>query len=272
MKQGSPTELLIGLEGLFSGSDDSTAPFQAQGKAKPAFFRGQKAVVIHLTGQAGPIALYLDADALSPIAFTTEDGKNTAVYKDLVFDAPMKAEEFAWTPPADAKSMKDTMAQGGGDTGASPAGDENSKLLKEGTVAPDFTLQTPTGGSLTLSKSLGKKGTIVNFWADFCEPCHMEMPVFVKIYKELKDQGLEIISIDGGDDAKTILKDAKENGFTYLLGMNGQGDSDVATKYGVEAIPTNYFLDPSGKIVAVIVGFDEAGLKAALKKLGFELK
>jgi thiol-disulfide isomerase/thioredoxin/outer membrane lipoprotein-sorting protein len=270
-KQGSPAALLIGLGGMFASDPAGGTSFQPQGKAKPGFFRGQKAIVVQLGGgNMGPLMLYINADTLTPIAFTSPDGKNSGIYKDLAFDAPMKAEDFAWTPPADAKSIEDMAKQGGAAGGGGEPG--NAKLLKEGVAAPDFSLKTPTGGTLTLSKSLGKKATIVNFWADFCGPCHMEMPVFVKLYKELHAQGLELISIDEGDEAKVILKDIKDNNLNYLSAMNGKGALNMMDVYGVDAFPTNFILGPDGKIAAVVVGYDEDALKAALKKLGFEVK
>jgi len=53
--------------------------------------------------------------------------------------------------------------------------------------------------------------------------------------------------------------------------MNGKDKNDVAKVYGVAAYPTNYLLDANGKIVFRSVGFDEEGLKTALKELGLEL-
>ena len=47
------------------------------------------------------------------------------------------------------------------------------------------------------------------------------------------------------------------------------GDS-VFAKYGVQAFPTNYLLDSSGKIVFRSVGFDEAGIRKALATLGVQ--
>ena len=65
-----------------------------------------------------------------------------------------------------------------------------------------------------------------------------------------------------------INKYVKENNFTFLIGMKGKGDNyDAALQYRVEAYPTNYLLDGSGKIVFRSVGFDEEGIRAALKKL-----
>ena len=264
-------EMLIGFEPVM-GADPS---YTVSGKAKPGFFRGSKVVSITMTKSGQDATLYIDPDKLQPVAFVGKDGKMPAVYKDIVLGSDMKAADFTWTPPSDAKSMADMMKEAAAKGQGSPASTNNvdaGKLLAVGTAAPDFTMATPTGGKLTLSKSLGKKATIVNFWADFCGPCHAEMPVFVKLYKQLKPQGLEIISIDDGDDAKTILKDAKENGFSYLLGMNGKDKAaDAMTLYGIEAFPTNYIIDANGKIVDTIVGFDEDGLKQALTKLGFKI-
>jgi thiol-disulfide isomerase/thioredoxin len=270
---GTLTQVFLGFESVLAG--DTPTPYTVTGKARPSFFRGTKVMAVDLKSQQmGAVTLYVNPDSLMPVAFVSTDGKNSAVYKDVVLGGAMKAEDFAWTPPADAKSMADMMKEEAAKAGTAAAANSQppSKLLKEGSMAPDFTMKTPSGGTLTLSKSLGKKATIVNFWADFCGPCHAEMPIFVKLYKELKPQGLEIISIDDGDEAPVILKDAKEHGFTYLLGMNGKEKADAMTLYGIDAFPTNYILDANGKIITTIVGFDEDALRAALKKAGFTLK
>ncbi len=60
----------------------------------------------------------------------------------------------------------------------------------------------------------------------------------------------------------------KENNFTFLIGMKGKGDNyDAALQYRVQAYPTNYILDSSGKVIFRSVGFDEAGIRKALEKL-----
>ena len=88
------------------------------------------------------------------------------------------------------------------------------------------------------------------------------------MYTELKDKGLELVALNGSDSADVINKYVKENNFTFLIGMKGQGDNyDAALQYRVEAYPTNYLLDSSGKIIFRSVGFDEEGIRAALKKL-----
>jgi hypothetical protein len=72
------------------------------------------------------------------------------------------------------------------------------------------------------------------------------------------------------DDAGTIDEYRKQGGFTFPLAMDMQDGAShgVGRKYGVQACPTNYVLDPTRKVVFRSAGFDEAGIRAALKKLG----
>lgn len=97
------------------------------------------------------------------------------------------------------------------------------------------------------------------------------MPHLQKLYSKLKDKGFEIIAVNSGDSKETINSYFKKEKFTFLVGMDSeQGGKDygVASKFGVQAYPTNYLLDESGKIVFRSLGFDEEGLIKALEKLG----
>ena len=77
--------------------------------------------------------------------------------------------------------------------------------------------------------------------------------------------------MNGMDEADVIKKYVAENNFTFRIGLakaKGQRSYDVAEQYGVQAYPTNYLVGPDGKVLWRSVGFDEEGLKAALKKAG----
>jgi hypothetical protein len=64
----------------------------------------------------------------------------------------------------------------------------------------------------------------------------------------------------------------KQGKFTFRIVMGGpEPDYAVGKAYGVHAYPTNYLVDAqTGKILWRAVGFDEEGLRAALKKAGLE--
>jgi len=87
----------------------------------------------------------------------------------------------------------------------------------------------------------------------------------------LKDKGLELIAVNyqAGDTMEKITSYISDNKFNFRIVLGGARDNYTLGKaYGVQAYPTNYLLDGEGKIVWRSVGFDEAGLRAALAKMG----
>jgi thiol-disulfide isomerase/thioredoxin len=116
-----------------------------------------------------------------------------------------------------------------------------------GNLAPDFELQTLDGKNLKLSDLRGK-AVLLNFWATYCGPCKIEMPWFVELQKEYGPQGFQIVGV-ANDDASTadIAKFAKEMGINYPILI---GKDSVSDSYKVSVLPTTFFLDRDGKLIA----------------------
>jgi thiol-disulfide isomerase/thioredoxin len=117
-----------------------------------------------------------------------------------------------------------------------------------GEAAPDFDLTSLDGKDVKLS-SLRGKAVLLNFWATYCGPCKVEMPWFVELQKEYGPQGFQIVGV-AMDDASTedIAKFAKDMGVNYPILL---GKESVGLSYGgVNVLPTTFFLDRSGKVVA----------------------
>jgi thiol-disulfide isomerase/thioredoxin len=125
-------------------------------------------------------------------------------------------------------------------------GPGKSQLI--GSLAPDFELPALDGKNLKLSDLRGK-AVLLNFWATYCGPCKIEMPWFVELQKEYGPQGFQIVGV-AMDDASTedIAKFVKELGVNYpiLLGKESVGESYG----GVGVLPTTFFLDRDGKLIA----------------------
>jgi thiol-disulfide isomerase/thioredoxin len=134
-----------------------------------------------------------------------------------------------------------------------------------GTPAPDFTLETLDGSTLSLS-SLRGKAVLVNFWATWCGPCKIETPWLVDLQKEYGAQGLQIVGVAMDDSGKDeIARFAKDMGMNYpvLLGKEAVGEAYG----GIPALPESFFVGRDGKIVHKIMGIEgKAEIEEAIKK------
>ena len=135
-----------------------------------------------------------------------------------------------------------------------------------GREAADFTLKDLKGRPRTL-KSLRGKTVLLDFWATWCGPCRMTMPQVAKVHAAYKNKGVEVMSINVGEDAKKAGDYIAKNGYAFTTLLDQ--DRTVATQYRVNGIPTLVVIDAKGKISDYMVGVhDEAALKAALTKAG----
>ena len=116
--------------------------------------------------------------------------------------------------------------------------------------APDFSLPTVNGDTLTLSDLQGNV-VILNFWATWCPPCRAEIPSFIELQDEFGDQGLTIVGI-ALDKPASVVKFYQEYKMNYPVVF---GNRTVAAAYGgITGIPTTFVLDRKGRIVKKYVG------------------
>lgn len=126
--------------------------------------------------------------------------------------------------------------------------------IKEGVMAPDFTLNDIKGKPLTLSSMRGK-WVILDFWGSWCGWCIKGMPDMKKYYEKYKGK-FEIVGVDCNDPVEKWKKAVKDNDLPWLHVYNSAADG-TPEKYAVEAYPTKVIIDPQGKINKIVVGESE---------------
>jgi len=151
----------------------------------------------------------------------------------------------------------------------------------QGKMAPNFTLTDIAGKKVSLSDYKGK-AVVVDFWATWCAPCKIEIPWLEQLSNQYAGKGLQVLGVSEDDldmqDKKTLAKEKQDiaNKATQMK-INYPvlfDDADVSKPYGgVEGLPTTFFIDRSGKVVASTVGLVsrdeiEANIKKALSSGG----
>jgi len=128
---------------------------------------------------------------------------------------------------------------------------DQAKVTGIGAIAPDFTQNDVNGTPVTLSSFRGKY-VLVDFWASWCGPCREENPNLVKTYNKYKDKNFTIVgvSLDRPDGKADWLKAIKSDGLTWtqVSDLNFWSNK-VAVMYFISEVPSNFLLDPKGKII-----------------------
>lgn len=117
--------------------------------------------------------------------------------------------------------------------------------------------------------NIQKKYTLIDFWASWCPPCRTESKLLNSLYDDYKAKGFEIygISLDSKRDKWLNAIDHDNRIWTEVSTVEGF-KTKVSIEYGITALPTNFLIDASGKIIAVNIHGQQ--LKEKINKLFLE--
>lgn len=137
--------------------------------------------------------------------------------------------------------------------------------LEEGQQAPSCTsVHTDKGTPVDLSAYKGKV-VLVDFWATWCGPCQKSMPFLNGLRNEQQDKGFEIIAINVDENSEEAHEFLKTHPVDYVLAFDPTGECPKA--YDVKAMPSSYFIDKTGKIRKIHLGFLDSDKNAITQQV-----
>src|SRR5215475_5246781 len=123
----------------------------------------------------------------------------------------------------------------------------------KGQHAPDFSLPSLHGGTVSLS-SLRGKVVLIDFWAQWCEPCKKELPQLDRLSKEYAGKGVVIVAVNIDKQRDNAARMVKQLGVTLPVLLDASGS--VAGSYDPPKMPSSFVVDKKGIVRYVNEGFD----------------
>jgi len=132
-------------------------------------------------------------------------------------------------------------------------------------AALDFTLSNSKGASVKLSAYKGKVVRL-DFWATWCEGCKIEIPWYMDFQKKYKTSGLAVVGVSMDDDGwKSVKPFLEEKKVNYPVVI---GDWDLASRFGITALPVTLLIDRDGKIADLHEGMvDKSAFESEIQLL-----
>ena|SRR5437868_11623551 len=125
--------------------------------------------------------------------------------------------------------------------------------VQKGQRAPEFSLPSLKGSTVVLSQLRGRV-VLVDFWAQWCEPCKKELPQLDRLAKEYAPKGVVVLTVNIDKQRENAERMVKQLGLTLDVLLDPAGS--VAGSYDLPKMPTSFVVDKKGIVRYVNEGFD----------------
>ena len=179
------------------------------------------------------------------VSFTLPAGKDYAVTLENVPKGYDKKASYSFSGNTANIILKSSLITGE---------DLSTMSMKLGDVMPDFTVTTPDGEKVTLSKMLEEKDMVlINFWYTTCSWCVTEFPYMEQAYQQYKDK-VGIVAVNPLGESDAAIKAFPSNYSLDLSFPLAACPTSWAASFGITGYPTSVIVDRYGVVTLIESG------------------
>jgi thiol-disulfide isomerase/thioredoxin len=154
---------------------------------------------------------------------------------------------------------KDGQSAAGGQPAAGDGGGAGRR------IKTDFHFKTLEGRPLG-PKDFPGQVVVVDFWATWCGPCHIQTKILEPIYRDYQGKGVQFLAANVGEELDTVRSFLKSRPLPYTVVLD---PDDVAGHLGIVALPTLMVIDKQGRVSYFEPGLaDGATIRQVLRQAG----
>ena len=146
-----------------------------------------------------------------------------------------------------------------------PVGGVPTGPISKGQPAPEFARTTLDGREIALADFVGRP-ILVDFWATWCGPCHIQTRVLEPLVAEYRDR-VAFLTVSMGEEPETVRQFYRGSLPPYPVLLDPT--DTLSAEFGIHALPTILVIGRDGKVVYFEAGIaDDPTLRAALAEAG----
>ena len=152
-------------------------------------------------------------------------------------------------------------------------GEDGTSSPMVGQIAPDFAAEVTAGeGARTHDRislsALHGHPVLLDFWASWCGPCRVSLPVVDRVASAHRDEGLVTLAINVESELSAARVAAAHRALEIPMPTLQDPGFSIQRAYGVDVLPTLVILDRDGVVRRVHGGVpDEAWLDEVVRGL-----
>ncbi len=137
--------------------------------------------------------------------------------------------------------------------------------LQPGSKAPDISLKTIDGESMSLAEALKKGPVLVAFFKVSCPVCPFTFPFLQRLHENFAGAKFTLWGISQNDREETV-DFAQQFGIRFPMLLD-TSSFEVSNQYKLTNVPSLFLIQPDGKIRISSVGFAKADIQQIAKEL-----